>query len=450
MKSKLTKKLHITALIALTLALASPSNCQKPDPDSPVPVPSGHGYVGIDDPDPSKALDKIFYWYFPSRNNPETSPLVIWLTGGPGCSSMMALSFENGAFSVNLTTGIPEKRTWAWNRNAHTLFVDQPIGTGFSVCGSGNYIKGEFGVQKDFYLFFTRWLDLPQYQQFKGRPLYLTGESYSGHYVPYIGHYFYNQGNPDVNLQGIAFGNGWTYPQQQYPAYLNFSILPENAKYTKVSKKEVAYLRKITPLCGQLGYFNHQLFTFGWENVCGILENVINKPSDPTKYAQKFNRYDIRQTCKKEFPLCYDQTKLDEFYNSEKVQKFLGVNKKWASCDDKVGQVFERYHDLKKDAAKEIVELVDAGLKVLVYSGVFDFSCNWLGTEIWLSKLNWVGEKELNNAKWEKHPLGYGEFKKYKTLEFLKIYNAGHMVPTDQPKASVQMLNELTGQPIPQ
>lgn len=58
---------------------------------SPIPVPSSFGFVGIDNPDVTKALDKTFYWFFPSRSDPAKDPLVIWFTGGPGCSSELAI-----------------------------------------------------------------------------------------------------------------------------------------------------------------------------------------------------------------------------------------------------------------------------------------------------------------------------------------------------------------------
>ncbi len=42
----------------------------------------------------------LFYWFFESRGTPDKDPLVVWLTGGPGCSSMLALLVENGPFLI--------------------------------------------------------------------------------------------------------------------------------------------------------------------------------------------------------------------------------------------------------------------------------------------------------------------------------------------------------------
>ena len=95
--------------------------------------------------------------------------------------------YENGPFFVNKQTGRAEKREWAWNNNANLLYVDHPIGVGFSPCGSGNYARSEQDVQRYFYAFFTRWLKIAEFNRFKGHPLFISGESYAGHYIPYIG-----------------------------------------------------------------------------------------------------------------------------------------------------------------------------------------------------------------------------------------------------------------------
>lgn len=90
------------------------------------------------------------------------------------------------------------------------LFVDQPVGTGFSKAKIIDYVKNETEIAEDFYLFMTKFVET--YPEFKGRPLYITGESYAGHYIPSISAYIHKQQNVDLNLQGFAIGNGWTDP----------------------------------------------------------------------------------------------------------------------------------------------------------------------------------------------------------------------------------------------
>ncbi len=83
-----------------------------------------HGLINLSE------KDDVFYWLFPSRNNMDEDPLVIWLTGGPGCSSELAIFYENGP--MKLVDGKPVKNDFSWNNKANLLFIDQPIGTGYS------------------------------------------------------------------------------------------------------------------------------------------------------------------------------------------------------------------------------------------------------------------------------------------------------------------------------
>ena len=73
-----------------------------------------------------------FYWAFESRNDPETDPVVLWMTGGPGCSSEVALFGENGPCHVNSEGNATTPNQFSWNSNATIIYIDQPAGTGFS------------------------------------------------------------------------------------------------------------------------------------------------------------------------------------------------------------------------------------------------------------------------------------------------------------------------------
>jgi len=79
-----------------------------------------------------KKSDKhIFYWFFESKSSPENDPIVIWLNGGPGCSSMDGLFIELGPFKMNKDGSI-SLNEYSWNNFANLLFIDQPVGTGLS------------------------------------------------------------------------------------------------------------------------------------------------------------------------------------------------------------------------------------------------------------------------------------------------------------------------------
>ena len=165
----------------------------------------------------------MFYWWFESRNDAENDPLVLWLTGGPGCASEIALFYENGPYAFNEDGETLKKNEYSWNSNANLLYVDQPVGTGFSHSTLLDHPTNELEIAEDMYMFMSKFLD--KYPQLKGKDFYITGESYAGHYIPAISHYFkFESPTPlEVNFRGLAIGNGLVDPYNQYPAYAKFA-----------------------------------------------------------------------------------------------------------------------------------------------------------------------------------------------------------------------------------
>jgi len=165
----------------------------------------------------------MFYWLFESSTTPETDPLVLWLTGGPGCSSELAIFIENGPYKMDMV-GDLELKPYSWNKNANMLYVDNPIGTGYSFAADpSEYDATEEAVAADFYVFLRGFLE--QHPEYKGRDMYITGESYAGHYIPAIAYMLVGERGKMIesNFLGIAIGNGWTDPILQYPEYVTFA-----------------------------------------------------------------------------------------------------------------------------------------------------------------------------------------------------------------------------------
>ena len=145
-----------------------------------------------------------FYWFFESRSAPKTDPLVLWMTGGPGCSSEVALFGENGPCSVNADGTGTIRNKYSWNTRANLVYIDQPAGTGFSY-GSG-LDHDEAGVARDMYDFLQQLLQA--HPALQPLDFYVVGESYAGHYVPAVTHEVWanNKALPSgairINLKG--------------------------------------------------------------------------------------------------------------------------------------------------------------------------------------------------------------------------------------------------------
>ena len=203
-------------------------------------VVSRSGYFDIDDGDKN-----YFFWMFESRNDPANDPVVLWLTGGPGCSSTLALLSENGPCSVNADGSGTISNPSSWNSNATVLWLDQPAGVGFSY-GTMND-SNEDMVGEDAYFFLQSFMaDHPEYST---QPFYIFGESFGGHYAPGVAHTIFekNLEGPSegvrINLAGLGVGNGLTNPVIQYQYYAEMAM---NNTYGIKTVSEEAYASMVS------------------------------------------------------------------------------------------------------------------------------------------------------------------------------------------------------------
>ena len=256
-----------------------------------------------------------------SRGDKDNDPLVIWLTGGPGCASELAVMYENGPWKINADLSL-RKNPYSWNTNANIVFIDQPLGTGYSKGKLSDLDKNETAIAEDFYTFLTRFID--KYTEYVDRPMFITGESYAGHYIPRISSYILKQKNPRINLLGAAIGNGWVDPYDQYPEYVTFAL--ENKL---ISKNMADILANYMKSCQEL------IKDGEWEKAMEIC-NVITLPIVGPSIDPKFNPYDIRIKCEKP-PLCYDFSNLDKFLKRSDVQAQMNTTGiKWHECSQEV------------------------------------------------------------------------------------------------------------------
>lgn len=182
------------------------------------------GYVDV------ASKGHLFYWLFEAWEAPSTAPLVVWLNGGPGCSSMDGLFLENGPFQLGSDS--PQTvsvNNHAWAAAANVLYIDQPVGTGLSYTTSNVYPKNDGDVNKALLDFFNGFFAI--HKDLVGREMFLTGESHAGHYLPSLAQAIVLRNEKlqgldkkapaassveSLNLGGVAIGNGWFDPRTQY------------------------------------------------------------------------------------------------------------------------------------------------------------------------------------------------------------------------------------------
>ncbi|XXG75125.1 hypothetical protein AAC387_Pa07g3705 [Persea americana] len=380
---------------------------------------------------------KMFYFFFESRGG-SSDPVVLWLTGGPGCSSELALFYENGPFKIADNMSLIWNE-YGWDKASNLIYVDQPTGTGFSYSTDPRDIRfNEKGVSDDVYDFLQAFFkEHPSYSE---NEFYITGESYAGHYIPAVAERVH-RGNKEklglpINFKGFAIGNGLTDPAVQYNSYTDYAL-----EMGVISKVQHDRINKLVPAC-ELG-----IKLCGSSGLVACLASFFLCNSVFTSImaiAGDVNHYDIRKKC--EGPLCYDFSNMDKLLTQKSVRDALGVgNRKFVCCNPLVYEAM--ITDWMRNLEVGIPALLEDGIKLLVYAGEYDLICNWLGNFRWVNSMEWSGRTMFDPVPMEPFSVDgeeAGQLKTYGPLSFLKVHDAGHMVPMDQPKASLEMLKRWT------
>jgi cathepsin A (carboxypeptidase C) len=241
---------------------------------------------------------------------------------------MLGMFTENGPYNFKYNADsvndrfIFEKNEFSWNNNANVLYLDQPIGTGFSTVDSFfKYRWSEWDVAYDFYMFINHFMQ--KYPEYKHRELYITGESFAGHYIPAIANFIHYNPHHYLNLQGLAIGNGWVDPFYQFTSYPNFAaengLISIGHRYVL----DIAY-----QVCQFFLILRIPILS---STVCMFTGMSIATPGYPD-----FNLYDIREPCVT-MGLCYPDDHLWQVMNSYEYRELMNIPfdedaKEWEMC----------------------------------------------------------------------------------------------------------------------
>jgi len=156
------------------------------------------------------------------------------------------------------------------------------------------------------------------------------------------------------------------------------------------------------------------------------------------------NPYDMRAKCAKP-PLCYDFSNVGTYLDRADVRSALGVgSRKWSDCNRAVAIAFEFSGDWMQNYQQMIPDQLNDGIKVLIYAGDQDYICNWLGNQAWTQALPWPHQGDFNSTapkEWDVAGKAAGTLQTSNGFSFLRVYDAGHMVPRDQPANALAMIN---------
>lgn len=386
-------------------------------------VRSYSGYFTVD----KQYNSNLFFWFFPNRN--PDAPLLLWLQGGPGASSLFGLFEENGPFFVRHDR--VKLRPFAWTKTHSVLYIDNPVGTGFSFT-NGRYATNETTIGEDLYVALLQFFSV--FPEFQKNDFYVTGESYAGKYVPALGYTIYrrNRGGAksQINLQGLAIGNGWSDPinQYQYAEYLyQIGLLDkrEASIFKKVEDQGVLYIK-----------------TRQWKRAFDTFSNLLDGNSSLFRNFTGFSSY---------YNLLYSRNfdvsgeSLLRLIRNPDVRRAIHVgNIQFGINTTKVQQNLQQ--DSYQSVAPWVSELL-SNYRVLIYTGQLDIIVAYPLTENYLSNLNFTGAAAYRNAtryQWRVGPELAGYVKHAGNLTEVLVRDAGHMVPKDQPIVALDLITRFT------
>ncbi|KAM3386716.1 hypothetical protein ACQJBY_009953 [Aegilops geniculata] len=425
----------------------------------PVSFAQYSGYVEVD----AVRKRSLFYYFAEAELDPATKPLVLWLNGGPGCSSVGVGAFsENGPFRPSGNALVSNE--YSWNKEANMLYLESPAGVGFSYSTDPSFYGGvgDSMTARDNLRFLEGWF--AKFPQYKGRDLYIAGESYAGHYVPQLAQRMVEFDDKEklFNLKGIALGNPvlefstdfnsraeffWSHGLISDSTYNIFTTVCNYSRY--VSEY---YHGSISSVCDRvMSQVTRETSRFVDKydvtlDVCissVLMQSQVLTPS-PNSTEQLNRALDV----------CVEDETMN-YLNLKDVQKAMHAQlngvPKWTVCSS----VLEyKQLDLQIPTINIVGALVKSGIPVLVYSGDQDSVIPLTGSRTLVHRLAkrlrlnatvpyrvWFQGKQVGG--WTQV---FGD-----ALSFATIRGASHEAPFSQPERSLVLFRAfLASRPLPE
>jgi len=421
-------------------------------------VDSDWGYVTVRDD------AHMFWWLFmhdtsyqPSFLTPqEDVPVIVWLQGGPGASGVGYGNFEElGPLDINLN-----RRNTSWTGYGHVLFVDNPVGSGYSYVSSADaYTKTIDDIANDMVALLKGFFQV--HPELTTNPFYIFCESYGGKMTAATAlalHQEIEAGNMECNLQGVGLGDAWNSPMDSVNTWAEY--LYQMSLLDELGRKKVEQSAAATQKACDDGE---------WEkatNLWSLTESVIIRETDNVDFynilfphhatvsrriqERRHKWSGVRDELVTAYAIHVDNyaaDPLDTLMNGM-VKEYLGIPKivRWGSQS---GNVFnQQAGDFMKDNIDTVDQLIEAGLKVAVYNGQLDLIVDTPGQELWMKKLNSNNAVTLQSLSWSPEYAYVGQdtggySKRIDNLSFWWVLKAGHMVPADQGEFMLYLLDSV-------
>ncbi|KAI0820727.1 alpha/beta-hydrolase [Trametes gibbosa] len=404
---------------------------------------------------------KLFFWFFPPGPQGSLDDLIFWTNGGPGCSSLEGLLQENGPFQWSWGQAHPTQNEFSWTNLSSILFVEQPVGTGFSQ-GKPD-VANEDDVAAEVVGFLQQFLEV--FKELQGKKLYVTGESYAGMYVPYITNYIFDHPTAlNLTMTGFWVSDpvlGWDVVQTQIPA-VDFVHKYENV--FAFNQSFMAHLDSVAESCGYTGYFDKHV-TYPPQGLlplpgkstnadpgCDVWDEIFDAA---VLVNPAFNIYRIFDTWPilwdvLGFPGSFPQVQSPIYFDRTDVKKAIHapLNVTWEECSDI--RVFPHRDASPPPAFSVLPQVIEKSERAVIVHGLADFILIAEGTRIVIQNMTWNGQQGFQQPIKADSLIvdgmgALGTSHSERGLTYFEVALSGHMIPQFSPKAAFHIMEYLMG-----
>ena len=412
---------------------------------------------------------KKFHYMFNIAPDSENKPLVLWLNGGPGCSSLDGWANEHGPMTLD-DEGHFKLNNYSWHNEANMIYLESPGNVGFSYINSTAkedlYVDDNTTAKDNLQALLSFFEKFPE---MKDKDFYISGESYGGIYVPILA-YEIIECNKDleetekIKLKGILVGNGvvdWKYDvnlaRMDFLFTHHLTSYEHRLDYVKYCLTNKTYDEgKCNETYNSADEVLDGVNLYDYLRECKIPKNLKGEISSKSKYyqyapwafkRQKTTNLELLNLNEEEeegqsVP-CFDDTNVENYFSRPDVQSALHVVNltRWRVCSD---DIFSNYSILDEGSIWTFKTLMKEGLRILIYSGDSDAVVPYNGNQLWIRDLKLETIEPWRSWRVDNDPDNIaGYVVKYNGLTFCTIKGTGHMAPMWKPKESFYMFSKF-------
>uniref|UniRef100_A0A131Z0T2 Serine carboxypeptidase n=1 Tax=Rhipicephalus appendiculatus TaxID=34631 RepID=A0A131Z0T2_RHIAP len=388
------------------------------------------GYITID----KWKQSNLFFLHIRALKNPDAYPLLLWLQGGPGLSSLFGEFLEIGPLGID-GEGRLFKRHSSLQRHMNVVYLDQPVGAGYS------FTKGLLGYAKDLNDVSSGVLEfldqfVTMFPEYTNRTFYVGGESYGARFAVAVSHAMLVGKEPRVplRLRGVILGAGFLGRLMKVADSSEF--LYEMSLITKKGRKSLAenfadMRRKVRTLIGKLAA------------LLRLRKTIFTSEKKPTMFQKLTGFNNQASALYSERPL--NMVQYEKYVKSDAFKRaaHIGQDVEFMKAEGKVSTSLK--NDYLTDISHEIEALLKS-YKVLFYTGQMDTLFPSRNLQEYFRSLNWTGAEEFRKAEpkhWKAYPTCRsvsGLVIRVRNMTDVVLLRAGHYTAVDEPDAANKMM----------